>query len=86
MLPTSFKLRVNPYIKTVISKTQENSRLKTKYLKGFMIEQLFIISIIRDYSKSSLFYSALKNKLKQTRHTFLIFLNFTRSQIIIIND
>ena len=26
---------------------------------------------LRDYSESSLFYSALKNKLKQTRHTFL---------------
>ena len=27
---------------------------------------------LRDYSESSLFYSALKNKLKQTRHTFFI--------------
>ena len=39
---------------------------------------------LRDYSKSSLFYSTLKNKLKQTRHTFLFFFNFTRSHIITI--
>ena len=31
---------------------------------------------IRDYSKSSLFYSAPKNKLKQTRHTFLFCFQF----------
>ena len=52
MLPTSFKFRVNSYIKTVVSKTRENSRLKTRYLKGIMIEQLFIISIARDYPQS----------------------------------
>ena len=31
---------------------------------------------LRDYSKSSLFHSALKNKLKQTRHTFLFCFQF----------
>ena len=72
-LPTDFKFRVNLYIKLVVSKTQENSRLKTRYLKGITTEQLFIIFHLRDYSKSSLFYSALKNKLKQTRHTFILF-------------
>jgi hypothetical protein len=49
MLPTSFKFRVNPYIKSVASKTRENSRLKTSYLKGITTEQLFIISILIDY-------------------------------------
>jgi hypothetical protein len=34
MLPTSFRFRVNSYIKTVVSKTRKNSRLKTKYLKS----------------------------------------------------
>ena len=37
--------RVNPYIKLVLSKTQENSRLNTRYLKGIITEQLVIISI-----------------------------------------
>ena len=72
ILLTSFKFRVNPYIKTILSKTQENSRLKTRYLKGITTKQVFIISILRDYSEFSLFYSTLKNKLKQTRHTFFI--------------
>jgi hypothetical protein len=45
MLPTSFKFRVNSYIKVVLSKTQENSRLKTRYLKGIATEQLFVMSI-----------------------------------------
>ena len=31
---------------------------------------------LRDYSKSSLFYSTLKNKIKQTRHTFLFCFQF----------
>ena len=84
MLPTSFKFRVNPYIKTILSKTRENSRLKTRYLKGITTEKLFIISILRDYSEFSLFYSTLKNKLKQTRHTFYFVFNFTRSHIITI--
>ena len=45
MLSTNFKFRANPYIRTILSKTQENSRLKTRYLKGNTTEQLFIISI-----------------------------------------
>ena len=73
VLPTSFKFRVNSYIKIVVSKTWENSRLKTRYLKGITIEQLFISFIIRDYLQSPfLFYLAPKNKLKQTRHTLFI--------------
>ena len=76
MLPTSFKFRVNSYIKAVLSKTQENSRLKTRYLKEITKEQLFIIFILRDYSEFSLFYSTLKNKLKQTRHIFLFCFQF----------
>ena len=32
-LPTSFKFRVNLYIKIILSKTRENSRLKIRYLK-----------------------------------------------------
>ena len=74
MLPTSFKFRVNSYIKTVISKTQENSRLKTRYLKGITTEQLLIISIIKYYPPSPFIYSALKNK-NQT-HTFLFCFHF----------
>ena len=76
MLPTSFNFKVNPYMKIVLSKTWENSRLKTRYLKRITIEQLFIISILRDYSEFSLFYSTLKNKLKQTRHSFLFCFQF----------
>ena len=71
MLPTSFKFRVNSYIKTVVSKTREKSRLKTRYLKGIMIEQLFIISIARDYSQSP-FIQLLKIKLKENL-THLLF-------------
>ena len=52
MPPTSFKFRVNPYIKTILSKTRENSRLKTRYLKGITTQELFIISISRDYPQS----------------------------------
>jgi hypothetical protein len=65
MLPMSFKFRVNSYIKSVISKTQENSRLKTRYLKGIMIEQLFIISNARAYL-DFIIYSALKNRKLDT--------------------
>jgi hypothetical protein len=54
MLSTSFKFSANSYIKTILSKTQENSRLKTRNLKGITIEQLFIISISRDYLQSPL--------------------------------
>ena len=39
---------------------------------------------LRVYSESCLFYSALKNKLKQTRHTFYFVFNFTISHIITI--
>ena len=54
MLPMSFKFRVNPYIKTILSKTQENSRLKTRYLKGitksnyslFQLKRLFRVLFI----------------------------------------
>ena len=81
MLPTSFKFRVNSYIKTVVSKTRENSRLKTRYLKEITIEQLFIISIARDYPQSSFIYLALKN---QTRHTLFILFLFLRSHLTII--
>jgi hypothetical protein len=84
MLPMSFKFRLNPYIKTIIFKTRENLRLKSRYLKENTTEQLFIISISRDYYEFSLFYSALKNKLKQTRHTFYFTFNFTKSHIITI--
>ena len=64
MLPTSFKFRVNPYIKIVLSKTHENSRLKTRYLKRITTEQLFIISILRDYLQSPFYFIQL---LKQTK-------------------
>ena len=73
MLPTSFKFRVNSYIKTVLSKTRENSRLKTRYLKGITTEQLFIISILRDYSEFSLFYSTLKKIKANQTHFFILF-------------
>jgi hypothetical protein len=82
MLPTSFNFRINAYIKTILSKTQENSRLKARYLKGITTEQLFIISILRDYSESSLFIQLLKIN-KQTRHTFYFIFTF-RSHIITI--
>ena len=82
MLPMSFKFRVNSYIKTVISKTLENSRLKTRYLKGITIEQLFIISIVRDYSQSP-FIQLLKIKLKenQTHAFYFAFISSFRSHI-----
>ena len=70
MLPTSFKFRVNSHIKTVLSKTRENSRLKTRYLKGITIEQLFIISIARDHPQSSYI------QLLKTRHSFILFFIF----------
>ena len=71
MLPTNFKFRVNPYIKTILSKTQENSKLKTRYLKGITRVTIHHFHFKRLSSESSLFYSALKNKLKQTRYIFL---------------
>ena len=78
MLPTSFKFRVNSYIKTVVSQTGENSRLKTKYLKGITIEQLFIISIAREYPQSP-FIQLLKNRKLDTH-----FFSFLRSHLTII--
>jgi hypothetical protein len=74
MLPTSFKFRVNPYIKTILSKTRENLRLKTRYLKGITIEQLFITSIQEIILSPLYLLTTLKNKLKQTRYTFYLFL------------
>jgi hypothetical protein len=65
MLSTSFKFRANSYIKTILSKTQENSRLKTKYLKEITTEKLFIISIARGYLQNSLLIQLLKIKLKE---------------------
>ena len=44
-----------------VSKNWENSRLKTRYLKGITIEQLFIIFIARDYPQSP-FIQLLKTK------------------------
>ena len=82
MLRTSFKFSVNSYIKIVVSKTRENSRLKTRYLKGITTQQLFIISISRDYLRSP-FCSALKNRkldtllfcfLTSLDHTLLIYM------------
>ena len=72
MLPTSFQFKVNSYIKAVLSKTRKNSRLKTRYLKGITIEQLFIISITRDYSQSPFIFQLLKIKLKENL-THLLF-------------
>jgi hypothetical protein len=69
MLPTSFKFRVSSYIKSVISKTLENSRLKTRYLKGITTEQLFIIFSARAYL-NSIIYSALKNRKLNTLFYF----------------
>ena len=71
MLPTSFKFRVNLYIKSVVSKTWENSRMKTRYLKGITTKQLFIISNARDYSQSP-FIQLLKIKVKENL-THLLF-------------
>ena len=73
MPPMSFKFRVNPHIKTILSKTRENSWLKTRYLKGIAIEKLFIISIARDQPQS-LFIQLLKTK-NQT-HTFYFVFTF----------
>ena len=76
MLPTSFKFRVNPYIKTVLSKTRENLRLKTRYLKGITTEQLFIISILRGYLKSPLLFIQLLKEIKanQTHSLYFVFI------------
>ena len=81
MLPTSFKFRVNSYIKIVISKTRENSRLKTRYLKGIITEQLFIISIARDYLQSPFIYLL---KIENQTHTFyFVFIFFSDHTLLI---
>ena len=82
LLPTSFKFRVNSHVKIVISKTRENSRLKTRYLKGIITEQLFMISIMRIHLQVLFIYLALKNRnLKQTLYTLFILFLFFRSHI-----
>jgi hypothetical protein len=43
-----------------VSKTQESSRLKTRYLKGITAEQLFIISMHRDLTRFFLFKKKIK--------------------------
>jgi hypothetical protein len=70
LLPTSFRLRVNLQVKTIVFKTQKNSRLKTRYLKRITVEQLFIISIKRLSLKSILFEQ--KNKLLYTLSFYFI--------------
>ena len=72
LLPTSFMFRVNSYIKTIVSKTREHSRLKTRYLKGITIKQLFIISIARDYPQSP-FIQLLKTE-HQTHTSYFVFI------------
>ena len=86
MLPMSFKFRVNLYIKTILSKTRENSRLKTRYLKGITTEQLFIISILKDYLQSPFYFiQLLKIKLKanQTHSFYFVFIFTTTTGITI---
>ena len=79
MLPTSFKFTINSYIKTILSKTQENSRLKTRYLKGITIEQLFIISIFKDYVESPLYFVQLLKIIKTNQTHFFNFVFIFRS-------
>ena len=69
------------FFKSILTKTQENSRLKTRYLKGITIEQLFIISILRDHREFLLFYSALKNQKINFVHTIYFVFIFLRSHI-----
>ena len=78
LLPTSFKFRANSHVKTVISKTRKNSRLKTRYLKGIIIEQLFIISIVNHHLQAFFIYWLLKTKSKaKFIHSFyLVFIIF----------
>jgi len=40
---TNFRFKLNSYINVVMSKTQKNSLLKTRHLKGITVDQLFII-------------------------------------------
>ena len=71
MLPTSFKFRVNPYIKIVLSKTWGEFKAKNQVLERNYNRATIHHFYLRDYLESSLFYSDPKNKLKQTRHTYL---------------
>ena len=70
-LPTSFQFRVNLYIKLVVSKTRENSRLNIRYLKGITTEQLFIISI-QEIILSPLYFIQLL-KIENQTHIFILF-------------
>ena len=84
LLPTSFKFRANSHVKIVISKTRENSRLKTRYLKWIITEQLLMISIMRIHLQVLFIYLALKNRnLKQTLYIFFLFCfqSFFRSHL-----
>ena len=76
MLPTSFKFRENSYIKIVISKIWENLRLKTRYLKGITTEQLFIISILKDYLQSPFLFIQLLKEIKANQTLFLFCFHF----------
>ena len=82
MLSTSFKFRGNPYIKSILSKTQKNSRMKTRYLKEITTEQLFIISILRDYLQSTFLFIQLFKEIKanQTHFFYFIFI-FYKSKL-----
>jgi hypothetical protein len=55
--------------------------MKTRYLRGIMREQLFIISIARAYV-DSIIYSALKNRKPNTR-TFYFAFKVLRSHLTI---
>ena len=81
MLPTSFKFKGNLYQNNLIQNSGEfkakNQVLERNYNRA-TIHHFYV----RVYSESSLFYSALKNKFKQTRHTFYFVFNFTRSHIM----
>ena len=76
-----FQVQSKSLYQTVVSKTQENSRLKTRYLKGITIEQLFIISIARDYPQSP-FYLFSSQKQKTRRILFLFCFQNLRSHLI----
>ena len=81
-LPMSFKFRANSHVKIILSKTRENSWLKTSYLKGIVTEQLFIISIMRDHLQVFFIYWLLKTEIKANFiHTLFILLSFFRSHI-----
>ena len=75
-LPMSFKFRVNPYVKTILSKTWENSRLESQVLERNYNRATIHHFHLRDHSESSLFANQLLKieiKVNQT-HTFHILL------------